>query len=67
MKMLLEKPYNVNKKEEKREILNYVSLLKYWSMILIIRMHIYEKKKRKIDYGARMSEFLFVSSGFLVC
>jgi peptidoglycan/LPS O-acetylase OafA/YrhL len=66
MKMLLEKPYNVNKKEEKREVLNYISLLKYWSMILIIRMHIYEWKQRKIDYGARMCEFLFVSSGFLV-
>lgn len=66
--MLLEKPYK-NKKEkkvEKREVLNYISLIKFWSMILIIKKHIYKLKQHKIDYGARMCEFLFVSSGFLV-
>jgi hypothetical protein len=35
-------------------------------MIIIIRWHIYDWKKRRIDYGARMCEFLIVSSGFLV-
>ena len=66
--MLLEKPLNENKKysQKRREILNYISLIKFWSMILIIRWHINEKKQHKIDYGARMCEFLFVSSGFLV-
>ena len=58
--MLLEKPYNVNKKEkkeEKREVLNYISLIKFWSMILIIRKHIFKWKQSTIDYGARMCEF----------
>jgi peptidoglycan/LPS O-acetylase OafA/YrhL len=35
-------------------------------MILIIRWHLYKGISHKIDYGARMCEFLFISSGFLV-
>ena len=36
-------------------------------MILIIRWHLYKSNmQQKIDYGARMTELLFVSSGFLV-
>ena len=66
--MLIEKSLIENKKDnqKRRELLNYVSLIKYWSMIIIIRWHIYEWKQPKIDYGARMCEFLFISSGFLV-
>jgi len=66
--MLIEKSLNENKKDnqKRREVLCYISLIKYLSMILIIRWHIYEWKQPKIDYGARMYEFLFISSGFLV-
>jgi hypothetical protein len=59
--------YKIIKSEEKRrQKLNYISLLKFWSMILIIKWHLFHWKKRKIDYGARMCEILFISSGFLV-
>jgi peptidoglycan/LPS O-acetylase OafA/YrhL len=68
--MILDKENLLNKNKEiiqkRREVLNYLSLLKYCSMIIIIRWHIYDWKKRRIDYGARMCEFLIVSSGFLV-
>ena len=66
--MLIAKPLIENKKDnrKRREILNYIALIKYWSMIIIIQWHIYRWKKRSIDYGARMCELLFVSSGFLV-
>lgn len=68
--MLLEKekPFNEHKKniQKRREVLKYLSLIKYLSMIIIIRWHLYDWKKRRIDYGARMCELLFVSSGFLV-
>jgi peptidoglycan/LPS O-acetylase OafA/YrhL len=67
--MLLEKPFNKNNndvKKKRREILNYLSFIKFWAMILIIRLHILIVKKHRINYGARMCEFLFISSGFLV-
>ena len=35
-------------------------------MIKIIKCHIYKWDKMPIDYGARMCEILFISSGFLV-
>jgi len=69
--MLLQKPFNRNKEDNKkrRETLNYISLMKFWAMIIIIRWHVYQWKqprKYRIYYGARMCEFLFISSGFLV-
>lgn len=69
--MLLPKPNNRNKEDNKkrRETLNYISLMKFWAMIIIIRWHVYQWKqprKYRIYYGARMCEFLFISSGFLV-
>ena len=55
----------LNKK--RREILNYIAFIKFLSMILIIKWHLYYGcKNRRIDYGSRMCDFLFVSSGFLV-
>ena len=65
--MLIEKPLNEHKKdnEKRRQTLNYISFIKFWAMILIIRWHLYYRKFR-INYGVRMCEFLFVSSGFLV-
>ena len=63
--MLLEKPFNKNNndvKKKRREILNYLSFIKFWAMILIIRLHILIVKKHRINYGARMCEFLFTQS-----
>ena len=66
--MLLEKPFQKNKNENKkrRDALNYIAFIKFWAMTLIIRHHIYKSKHHRINYGARMCEFLFISSGFLV-
>ena len=69
--MLLPKPYNKNKEDNKkrRDPLNYIAVMKFWAMIIIIRWHVYQWKqprKYRIYYGARMCEFLFISSGFLV-
>ena len=46
--------------------LHYISFLKFISMITIIKWHISIWKEKPIDYGARMCEFLFITSGFLV-
>lgn len=66
--MLLEKSFHKNKKQnaERREFLNYIAFIKFWAMNLIIRFHLKQPKPKLIDYGARMCEFLFISSGFLV-
>lgn len=66
--MLKEKSFNILKKDnnKRRETLYYLAFIKYWAMILIIRWHLYKSNQHRIDYGARMSELLFVSSGFLV-
>jgi hypothetical protein len=67
-KMLLENSFHKikNENKERREILNYIALMKFWAMNLIIRFHIHISKQKRIYYGARMCEFLFISSGFLV-
>ena len=66
--MLLTNHFNDNKRDNKkrRDTLNYIAFLKFWSMILIIRWHLYNGISHRIDYGARMCEFLFISSGFLI-
>ena len=46
--------------------LYYISFVKFIAMITIIKWHISIWNKRPIDYGARMCELLFISSGFLV-
>lgn len=51
---------------QRQKFLNYIAFIKFLAMIKIIKWHIYKWKIRPIDYGARMCEFLFVSSGFLV-
>ena len=53
-------------KAKKRENLNYIAFIKFLAMIKIIKWHIFNWHKKPIDYGARMCEILFVSSGFLV-
>lgn len=52
--------------ESKRTNLNYLGFHKFIGMYLIIRMHIYDNKSMPFDFGIRMCEFLFISSGFLV-
>jgi peptidoglycan/LPS O-acetylase OafA/YrhL len=66
--MLEEKSLNEDKKNNKkrRQPLNYIAFIKFWAMILIIKWHLFQDIKCKINYGARMCELLFVSSGFLV-
>ena len=51
---------------QRQKFLYYIAFIKYLATIKIIKWHIYKWKKRPIDYGARMCEFLFASSGFLV-
>ena len=50
----------------KRGNLNYLGFHKFFGMYLIIRMHLYDNKNMPFDFGIRMCELLFVSSGFLV-
>ena len=50
----------------KLQRLYYLSFIKFISMLAIIKWHISIWKMKPIDYGARMCEFLFASSGFLV-
>lgn len=59
---LINKPYI----KKKLPHLHYISFIKFISMITIIKRHISIWKEKPIDYGARMCEFLFISSGFLV-
>ena len=58
--------FNNNERVLRRKTLNYIAFIKFWAMLLIIKWHVIPWKKIKIDYGARMCEILFVSSGFLV-
>ena len=58
--------YNNNNCFIKRKYLNYIAFIKFWAMLLIIKWHIIPYKIIKIDYGARMCEILFISSGFLI-
>jgi peptidoglycan/LPS O-acetylase OafA/YrhL len=60
--VILKKPKNIIK----RKNLNYLGFHKFLGMYLIIRMHLYSHKTMPFDYGIRMCELLFISSGFLV-
>ena len=51
---------------ERRKRLNYIALIKFIAMIKIIKWHVIIWERKPIDYGARMCEILFISSGFLV-
>ena len=53
-------------KNVKIKNLNYLGFNKFVGMYLIIRMHLYSHKTMHFDYGIRMCELLFISSGFLV-
>ena len=57
--------YN-NIKTKRRKPLYYIAFIKFLSMIMIIKWHVIKWNKIEIDYGARMCEILFISSGFLV-
>lgn len=65
----MDKKYLISKtksKIQRRKNLNYIAFIKFLAMVKIIKYHIYPWKKLKIDYGIRMCELLFISSGFLV-
>ena len=51
---------------ERRKKLYYIALIKFIALIKLIKWHVIVWNKKPIDYGARMCEILFVSSGFLV-
>lgn len=56
-----------NKEEIKRKkALYFLAFVKFTAMIKIIKWHIFIWDKKPIDYGARMCEILFISSGFLI-
>ena len=56
----------IETKTKTRYYLNYMSFLKFLSMIIIIMFHYFRWRNKPISYGQRMCEFLFISSGFLV-
>ena len=60
--VILKKPIH----KVKRKNLNYLGFHKFFGMFLIIRMHLYSHHTKPFDYGKRMCELLFLSSGFLV-
>ena len=64
--MEIDKLSNKQDIQKKLHRLYYISFIKFISMIAIIKWHISIWKVKPIDYGARMCEFLFTSSGFLV-
>ena len=64
IEQLLSKKININ--IGKRKTLNYIAFIKFLAMIKIIKWHVIIWKEKPIDYGARMCEILFISSGFLV-
>ena len=51
---------------ERRRKLYYIGFIKFIAMIKIIKWHVISWNEKPIDYGARMCEILFISSGFLV-
>ena len=64
--MKIDKLIKENNIQKKLKRLYYISFIKFIAMIIIIKWHISIWKKRNIDYGARLCELLYVSSGFLV-
>ena len=58
--------YFSRKGKNSREKLGFLAVLKFVAVILIIAQHVLYSEFTTIDLGARMCEFLIVSSGFLV-
>lgn len=54
-----------NKLNSKKNILQFIGLIKFISLIIIIRVHIHSHNK-ELFYAIRACELLFISSGFLV-
>ena len=64
--MEIDKLLDKQNTKNKLRHLYYISFIKFIAMIAIIKWHISIWKEKPIDYGARMCELLFISSGFLV-
>jgi len=54
-----------NKSNNKKNILEFIGLIKFISLIIIIRVHIHSHDK-ELFFAIRACELLFISSGFLV-
>ena len=61
-----DKLINIQNNPNKSKHLYYIAFIKFIAMITIIKWHISIWNSKPIDYGARMCELLFISSGFLV-
>ena len=57
---------NISLKYKRREYLKYISFIKFFAMIIIIKWHLVRHISWGFRVGGRMVEILFVSSGFLV-
>lgn len=55
----------INNNKSQKNILYFISLIKFISLVIIIRVHIYTHDK-ELFYAIRACELLFVCSGFLV-
>lgn len=55
----------INKSNTKKNILEFIGLIKFISLIIIIRVHIHSHDK-ELFFAIRACELLFISSGFLV-
>lgn len=64
--MEIDKLIKVKNISKKFKHLHYIAFIKFIAMITIIKWHICSWKEKPIDYGARMCELLFITSGFLV-
>ena len=57
---------NIATSFKKREYLKYISFIKFFAVIIIIKWHQFLNRKWGFHVGGRMVEILFISSGFLV-
>ena len=57
---------NITSSFKKRKYLKYISFIKFFAMIIIIKWHQFLHKNWGFHVGGRMVEILFISSGFLV-
>ena len=57
---------NISSSFKKRKYLKYISFIKFFAVLIIIKWHQFIHKNWGFHVGGRMVEILFISSGFLV-